>query len=216
MPDIFVSPPAKSTTSNPPTATNVKKGEKKGSGGLLSAYLFMPEGVHFETQNPGETIILLLRKHFITNFSWIFTGLILIITPIFLLPFLFLTNIFPANIDRDLVTLIILAWYLFTAGYLFVEFLLWYFTVSIVTDERIVDIDFLTILHKKYAETRISKVEDVTERKGGFIASLFDFGDVIVQTAAKEQVFEFTAAPHAERVVRIINQLMGKEEEEGE
>lgn len=215
MPDIFVSPPAKGkTTKLLKPAADVKKGATSGSG-IFSAYMFMPEGVHFATQNPGETIILLLRKHFITNVPWIITGLVLIITPIFLLPFLIITNIIPANIDRDLITLFILVWYLFTAGYIYVEFLLWYFTVSIVTDERIVDIDFLTILNKKYAETRISKVEDVTERKGGFIASLFDYGDVIVQTAAKEQVFEFTAAPHAERVVRIISQLLGQEEEEG-
>jgi len=111
---------------------------------------------------------------------------------------------------------IILLWYLFTFSYLLVNFILWYFTVSIVSNERIIDIDFLNVLHKKFSETRIAKVEDVTQRTGGFIQAFFNYGDVFVQTAANEQVFQFHAVPQPDEVVRIINQLMGKEEEENE
>ena len=95
-------------------------------------------------------------------------------------------------------------------SYSLVEFLLWYFTVSIVTSERIIDIDFVNILQKKFAETRIDRIEDVTMRTGGFVRALLDAGDVFVQTAAKEAVFQFDAVPHPEKVVRTINKLMGK------
>lgn len=46
--------------------------------------------------------------------------------------------------------------------------------------------------------------------------SLFDYGDVVVQTAAKEAMFEFGSVPHPEEVVRIINELMVKEGDEKE
>ena len=100
---------------------------------------------------------------------------------------------------------VVLVWYLFTFSYLLVSFLLWYFTVSIVTNERIIDIDFINILHKEFSATTLSKVEDVTMKTGGFIRALFDYGDVFIQTAGTNANFEFLAAPHPEKVVRIIN-----------
>lgn len=204
MPDIFVSPPTP-PKAKPPTPP-------KAGLNPFSSFMFMPEGMRFETQQPGETIVLLLRRHFITNFGWLFTGIILIILPLTIFPFLILNDFFPP-IEGVVINFIVLGWYLLTFSYLLVNFLLWYFTVSIVTDERIVDIDFVNILHKKYAETRISKVEDVTQRTGGFIQSLFNYGNVIVQTAGTEAVFIFDKVPRPGKVVKIINEIMEQIEE---
>lgn len=173
----------------------------------------MPEGVRFETQEQGESIILLLRKHWITNVIWLATGLLLLVSPIIIFPVLAISGIIPANFSGSAFSLVILVWYLLTFSYVLVNFLLWYFTVSIVTSERIVDIDFINILNKRFSATRINKVEDVTMKRGGFIRAVFDYGDVLVQTAGKEREFEFLAVPKPEQVVRIINQLMGKEGE---
>lgn len=178
----------------------------------LSSYSFMPQEVSFETQDPGEVIILLLRRHLITNLPWIILGTILIIIPLFIFPII-ITNISLAIIPLQFITFLILGWYLLTSSYILVNFILWYFNVSIVTNERVIDIDFINLLNKKFAETRIARIEDVTMRTGGFIRSFFDYGDVLVQTAAHEQVFQFYAVPHPDKVVRIINELMERVEE---
>lgn len=170
----------------------------------------MPEGLRFETQEPGESIILLLRKHWITNVVWLAIGLLLLILPIILVPVVTISGIIPPDFPGSFVSLLILVWYLLTFSYVLVNFLLWYFTVSIVTNDRIIDIDFVNILNKRFSATRISKVEDVTMRRGGFIRVLFDFGDIFVQTAGTEVEFEFLAVPKPEQAVRIINELMGK------
>ena len=208
MPNIFVSP----------SKTEAKTKSSKQSFSLspksLSAFLFMPEDVRVETQEAGETIILLLRRHWITNLSWISVSFILLVTPLFIFPLLGFIGSLPQDYSQ-LVTFSILVWYLISLSYMIVNFLLWYFSVSVVTNERIIDIDFINILNKKFAETRISKVEDVTMKTGGFIRAIFDYGDVFVQTAAKEAMFQFNAVPHPERVVRTINNLMDKTEEEG-
>jgi len=94
-----------------------------------------------------------------------------------------------------------------------VNFLIWYFTVSIVTTERILDIDFLNILQKKVAETRLSKVEDVTQKSGGFFEAFFDYGNVYVQTAGREPYFLFESVPKPQQVVRIVNELLERKEE---
>lgn len=210
MPDVFVSSKiASSSAFSKPHKTN-------GLDQALSAYLFMPDGLRFETQEPGEAIILLLRKHWLTNLSWIIIAIVTIVLPLFLFPALIVSGINIGSAPKNILSELIFIWYLLVFSYILVNFLLWYFTVSVVTPERIIDIDFINLLNKKFAETRIARVEDVTMRTGGFIRSFFDYGNVFIQTAAKEAVFQFDAVPHPDKVVRIVNQLMGKEEEERE
>lgn len=212
MPDIFTSPfPSPQHPSPSSLGTQPRKTSRINQA--LSAYLFMPEGMRFETQDPGETIILLLRKHWITNVGWILISLILLFTPFILFPTIVLNINLSEELVGNLAPLIVLSWYLLTFSYILVNFLLWYFTVSIVTNERIVDVDFINILNKKFAATRIARIEDVTMRTGGFLRAFLDYGNVFVQTAATDAVFQFDAVPKPEKVVRIINRLMGKEEE---
>lgn len=208
MPDIF---------NSQATATKVspQKHQMNGLSQAISAYMFMPDGIRFETQEPGETIVLLLRKHWLTNLSWLLIAVLIIIIPLFLFPVFIVGGVNIGQVPNNFISLLIFGWYLMVFSFILVNFLLWYFTVSIVASERIVDIDFINLLNKKFAETRIARVEDVTMRTGGFIRSFFDYGDVFVQTAAKEAVFQFEAVPHPDQVVRIINQLIGKEEEGG-
>lgn len=217
MPDIFVS-------NNQTPTPAVKELDKKQIVNpylvkkdtfirqALSSFLAFPEGIRFVTQEPGETIVLLLRKHWITNIGWIIVTAFLIILPIFLYPVLFMAGIFPIDTPLVFSTFLIFSWYLLTFSYILVNFILWYFTVSIVTNERIIDVDFVNLLHKQFAETRISKVEDVTSKTGGFIKSFFDYGDVFLQTAATNSVFHFIAVPRPDKVVKIVNQLMDQTE----
>lgn len=213
MPDIFVS---SSVPPRPPFSLEKKNKKTSRINQALSACLFMPEGIRFETQDAHETIFLLLRKHWITNIVWVMISILLLVSPLFIFPAVILSGNLPQQLSGNLLTVLILSWYLLTFSYILVNFLLWYFTVSIITDERVVDIDFINILNKKFAETRITRIEDVTMRTGGFIKTFFDYGDVYVQTAAKDAVFQFEAVPKPDQVVRVINHLMGKEEEEGE
>jgi len=220
VPDIFVSPSSPASVPLSPTAFGIPTALSTlvppGSGGMLSAFHFMPQGVHFETQESGEVIILLLRRHWITNVPWIVLSILLLIIPILILPFISQGGELIVAIPQTFITLLIFVWYLLTFSYFYSHFLLWYFTVSIVTNERIVDIDYINILNKKFAATRISRVEDVTMRARGFLSAFFHYGDVEVQTAGTEPNFLFDSVPAPDRVVRIVNFLLGKQEEEEE
>ena len=202
MPDIFVSRNSR--------LPKVKKEPAKTNP--FSAFMFMPDGISFENQEADETVVLFLRKHFITNLPWIIVTIVLILIPLFFFPFIIINNLIP-QFPHSFFNLISPVWYLFTSSYLLVNFLIWYFTVSIVTTERILDIDFLNILQKKVAETRLTRVEDVTQKTGGFFQAFFDYGDVYVQTAGREPYFLFQSVPKPQQVVRIVNQLLEREEE---
>jgi len=150
----------------------------------------------------------------VTNVPWLLISFILLITPIIIFPLISFATILPSFVPASFVTFLILVWYLLTFSFILTQFLLWYFNVWIVTSERVVDIDFSNLIYKSISETRISKIEDITEKTGGFIRSVFDYGDVFIQTAGTAEYFIFYAVPHPGEVVRTINELMGTEEEE--
>lgn len=203
MPDIFVPPsPASPPVLAPKTSLMAQ---------AFSAFLLQPRGIHFETQSQQESIVLLLRRHIITNFPWLFIGAVLLVIPLAFFPVSLITGTLPTVIPPGAWVALFLIWYLFTSTYVLVNFLLWYFSVSILTTERIIDIDFSNILYKEFSATTIEKIEDVTDRRGGFFGVLFDYGDVVIQTAGTEEEFDFMSVPHPDRVVRIVNELMERE-----
>jgi hypothetical protein len=175
----------------------------------LTSFAFSPLGVSFEDQNENEKVILLLRRHWITNIGWIITAFFLFILPL-LLPGLF--SWYQVSIWTSLVAkwqqLIVMVWYLLLTGFIFERFLNWYFNVYLVTTERIIDVDFIGILYKDVSEAQLSKVQDITHRTGGFLSIMFDFGDLSVQTAAETGNLEFDTVPHPAEVHRIIGDLL--------
>lgn len=175
----------------------------KESHQVLHAFCLNPN-VRFESQMPGETILLILRAHPITQLPWLLNSFflsILLVVLNFILPIVFTPQ---QIIFFDIFSAALIF------SYIWYNFLLWYFNVGIVTDQRIVDINFVTILYKEVTIARLSKVEEVTSQSAGYIGSLFDYGDVFVQTAGEEINIKFHCTPHPARVVEIINGLTPK------
>jgi membrane protein YdbS with pleckstrin-like domain len=99
-------------------------------------------------------------------------------------------------------------WYLLVMAYAFERFLIWFFTVNIITNDRIVDIDFVGLINKNFAEAQFTKIQDVHSEVKGPIQLTFDFGDVFVQTAAEMTNIEFDDIPNPDQVSRLIGELV--------
>ncbi|OGK24484.1 hypothetical protein A2954_07625 [Candidatus Roizmanbacteria bacterium RIFCSPLOWO2_01_FULL_37_12] len=173
----------------------------KPSHNLLHSFCIKPS-YRFETQHTNEQLILVLRAHPITQLPWVINSLILIVVLIFLnfLFFNFLSG--TQTLFANFFGLAIIF------AYIWFNFLSWFFNVGIITNERIIDIDFHAVIYKEVTETQLSKVEDVTAKSGGFFASVFNFGNVFVQTAGTEVNIEFVNIPKPAEVTKIINNLV--------
>lgn len=212
MPDIFVAPkkePKKKVPKKERLLTTMVKLSPKlanTSRNPLSAFLSFPDGVKFETQRDDETIILLMRPHLITNVPWITLAILLLVAPAFLplTPFL---AIFPIEFQL----IIVLLWYLLTLSFVFEKFLGWFFNIFVVTDQRVIDIDFYSLTYKEVSEAALDKIQDLTYKTGGALGSIIDFGFVYIQTAGTEANIEFENVPHPGDVISVINQLIQKE-----
>ena len=174
----------------------------------LAAFAVQP-AVTFETQEKEEQVLLLLRRHFLTNFKWLAVWVLILLGPIFLarLPFFEVVPVRFAFITT-------IAWYLLAVGYFLEQFLSWYFNVYIVTDERIIDVDFYSLIYKEIASTKIDQIQDVTYQVGGAIRNLFNFGTLSIQTAGEKREFEFEDVPQPQKVTQFINELIMEEEQE--
>lgn len=198
-----------------PTKKSVKPVEARSVMTPLTCFAVNPTGVRFETQQEDEEVILFLRQHLIVNVPWIIIAAILLIAPTVLFP-LILTNLtLPFVIPLGYIIVGTLFWYLFTFGFILVSFLRWFFNIYIVTNERVVDIDFIHLLYKEFSEARLEKVQDLSYKTGGIFAAFFNFGDVAIQTAGELPNFEFNAVPRPDRVVQTISELVEKVKEEG-
>lgn len=217
MPDVYVSEkPEKSASKKTMTKKKKKNNHELSPNDFpghtnnpLAAFSYFPNKIHFVAADPEEKIILVLRKHPITNIPWIITAILLIVAPL-LLDTLPIFDTLPLNL-RLIATLF---WYLVTAAFILEEFLNWFFNVYIVTDERVFDVDFINLIYREISDANIDQIQDVTTKVGGVIPTLFNYGDVVIQTAAEIPQIEFLAVPRPDTVAQVLRELRIQEEVE--
>lgn len=181
----------------------------------LAMFAPQPVAVTFESQEKGEKIILLLRAHVVTLVPPIAVTVFLLLVP----PLLgvisgFLGVDLFSDFSAGQVFLMAIFWYLVTFGYALYQFIFWYFNVYLVTNERIVDIDFKGILHKEVSYANLNQIQDVSPKILGFFGTFFHFGHVFAQTAGTNPEFEFHNVARPEVVAQEILEQVRLEEGE--
>lgn len=183
--------------------------------GPLTSFSVNPADLRFETQQDDEVVILFLRQHIIVNVPWILLTLLMIVAPFIVFPLL-LKAVAPFFVvSAGYMIIIILGWYLATFGFAFASFLRWFFNIYIVSNERIVDIDFIHLLYKQFSEAQLVNIQDITFKTGGIVETMFNFGSVYIQTASEIPNFEFLAVPNPEQIVKIISEASEAAKKQG-
>lgn len=180
---------------------------KLGKLHLFAAFCEKPANVTFQTQEPDEEVLLFLRKSQWVNAPWIIATVLLLFVPLimYLLQDLFATFIPPIQVLLVITPL----YYLLVAIYAFVNFVTWYYNAALITNKRVVDIDFHQIVFKDVAETKLALVQDVSYKQTGVLPNILGYGFVLIQTAGTLDNFEFFNLPHPDRVEEIVEDLIG-------
>jgi len=191
------------------TTVNLEKPSEKKGIHFYSSYGYFPKNVLLSDQETGEEIVLVIRRRFVVNVPWIATAIFFALIGPFIFPLM--ATFLPLQPIGPVQSFIISAfYYLVIFGFVLTKFTLWYFHVSVVTNKRIIDVDIHGILLKDVAETRLNQVQDVNYKQIGFIPSLFNFGDVFIQTAGANPNIEFDKAPEPAKIARIIADMIKK------
>lgn len=176
---------------------------------FFNSFIEKPKDLHFESQEPQEQVYFILRRHPITNLGWILMSIILISLPLVFMLYSgqFIEDTFQYIPARYQLIGFIL-WYLLTLLFTFESFLTWYFNVYIITNKRLIDVDFNGFWGKRISEATFDNVEDVTYETSKFLHVLFDYGDIFMQTAAEKTEFEFHSISKPGKVHDILTDLV--------
>ncbi len=167
---------------------------------ILASYLENPKNLFFEGQDEDEKVLLVLRAHPITNIGWILFALTIFLLPFFVPKIINLMGVTLPVIDEEIVTGFLLINYLLVLVIIFEGFLHWYFNVSILTDKKILDVDFESLLYKKIDLAPLSNVEETDSHVKGIFGTFFNFGDVSVQTAGASVGIDLKNVPMPHQV----------------
>lgn len=224
MPDVFISDEieksaGKSSEEKKEEDTSVRKAPKSEverkrlrghSHNPLSSYNYYPDNVTFENREREEQVVLLLRRHPITNASWIAAGILMLIAPIILTSFPILSFL-PARFQL----VAVLGWYLICFAFILEKFIVWFYDIFIITNERVLDIDFFNLIYKEVTDASLDKIQDVTYSVGGVSRAIFNYGDVVIQTAGETENLKFEGIPWPDRVAKILQDIRMEEKGEG-
>lgn len=160
-------------------------------------------------QKQYEKIIYLLRRDTVT-----FVPRILLLAVLagvgyglyFLLKLLFPT-LFINN--SSLAVLILLGGVYALSVWLFfyTAFVNYFLDIWIVTNDRIIDIRQQGLFARTVAELDLFRVQDVTSECHGLFATMFDFGNVYIQTAGEKERFTFFNVPEPHKIREAIIQM---------
>ena len=183
--------------------------DEPASNNPFRAFLAKPTRIFFASQHHEEKVLLLLRRHPITQLGWISIALILAMLPS-LFASIGLVDFLPVRFQVAAA----IGWYLIVMGFVLESFLSWFYNVFIITDERVIDVDFNNLLYKNISAAKIDNIEDVTQSAGGVLASIFNYGTIRVQTAGAVTEFEFNEVPQPAKVAAFLNEMIVEEEKE--
>lgn len=178
----------------------------------LAAFAAHPAQIYFETQNPNEKIELMLRRHFVTNTGWIVLAVILSGLPFFRIQIAELLGVpdFGLLLPGSIFLLMMSAYNLLIIGFCLINLLRWYYTVFLVTNRRVLDVDLIGFLYRNIAEAELEEIQDVSHTQGGLGQIIFDYGSVFVQTAGTLQNIEMRKVPQPGKVHDIITDLQAR------
>ncbi len=218
MPDLYTSPPSQKdrVEIGSEEETALEKTKKTGIKARSSPFrkivsqnlspnwglMINPQRVKFASQEKDEEVLLLIRRHPITNLPWILTFVLMI----FALPaarhFQWLAPL-PSNFQM----VVAFAWLALALAIFWGGFLSWFFNVNIVSSKRVVDIDFYNLIYREVTDAEVEKIQDVTHKMGGIFGIIFNFGDVMIQTAGTKPEIEFLKVPRPAQIAAVLRQI---------
>lgn len=161
----------------------------------------------------GETVVLKVHKHW-----WFIVVRIIALSIMLLLPLIVwavlraydlvvLTQAGAASFVALSALWILVGWVLFWQFWT-----LYYMDMWIITDRRLIDIDYKGFFDRNIAMLRLNKVQDMTVEVKGVIGSLLGFGHVLVQTAGTSEEFIIDQVSDPEGLRSKISELIGSKE----
>lgn len=158
----------------------------------------------FEGQRDGEELLFVFRRHIIAMRKGFY--LLLIPFAVSSIPPL----IWQTNLELFILPIAGLALGLIMFSY---HFMMWYFTVYIVTDQRLRQVTQRGFFGKDVVELRLSKIQNISYTIPGFTGELFKFGTIVIQTYVGDLVIQ--KVEHPDKIYNMLQDAVQQAQHEG-
>lgn len=176
------------------------------SGRMWGSIMFKPD-IAFEGQNEDEKVYILLRRHWLANLGWVLRNIFYTLVP----PAFFIViasyNINVSFVSMKVFFLILLAYYSIIFTNVIRLFIDWYFDPFMVTNERIVNFEFVPFSNYHVAELELENIQDIRESSEGILGQVFNYGTIEVLSANSTVRISFQKIPDSTKVRDIIADL---------
>lgn len=156
----------------------------------------------FEGQYPEETTILVTRKHWII----LITPFIILI-PLMGLPLiirLFIKNLVWYPVFSSLYNFLVAAYFLALWYLLFYNLMMYLSNTVVLTNKRVIENQQIGFFKHLVNELERTKIQDISVKISGPIASFLDYGNIEIQTAGTISKFDFRYLPNPQRIKETI------------
>src|SRR3989339_70988 len=160
-------------------------------------------------QKNYEKIMHLLRRDIITLIPYVLFLFLLLAVELGI--YYLLKNLFPELFLKNFTLAILyLVAFIYTLSvwlFFYTAFVNYFLDMWIITNDRIVDIRQKGLFARVVAELDLFRVQDVTSEAHGIFATMFDFGNVYIQTAGEQERFVFYNIPEPHKIREAIIRL---------
>lgn len=151
----------------------------------------------FDGQREGEKVKFVFRRHFLTarkGLLWTIVCIAIGTLPLFLW-----------KGDRRMFWVFLVFVLVGLVG-LFYSIILWYFSIYIVTDQRIRQVTQKGFFKKSVVDLGLDRIQSISYGVPGIIGGVFGFGTILIQTAVGDLVISMV--PRPEKVYNKLQNLI--------
>lgn len=156
----------------------------------------------FIHQKAYEHIDQKIRRDAITTIPVIVLFLFLFTVP--LVVYWFINTNFPNMLEQSglqNVSVFLLSIYYLAIGlFFYTYFVTYYLDILVLTNDRLLHIEQEGIFARTISEVDLFKIQDITSTIDGFFPSLFNYGDLLIQTAGALEKFAIESVPQPEKL----------------
>jgi len=170
--------------------------------------LFSISNHTFEGKKSYETVVVFLYRHWFVIVAKLFAYVLLLLLPFVVWIFMdpYLNNLGLDIVFQFFVSVYVFIWWLS----LFYALTMYFLDTWIVTDHRVLDNKQHGFFSRSVSELHLSRIQDISVKIVGPIATFLDFGDLEIQTAGTEPKFFFKNIPHPNKVRNEIMKAQSK------
>ena len=153
----------------------------------------------FDGQREGEEVQFVFRRHFLTAKSGLMFLILMIMIGVGL------TLLWPNNmmIFEVFLALILVG----VLGFLY-SYMLWYFSIYIVTNQRIRQISQRGLFKKSVVDLGLDKIQSISYGVNGIRAGLMGYGTIVIQTAVGDLVISMVK--NSEKIYNDLQNLINE------